>query len=184
MKIGQIFNRKFGNRLMIFWLLVEFCQNFAVEFCIYKISETLISSGNTALPISICVYLSSWLCFRSIFSLFIHHLCLLGFFPLSEKDQHSWINIHQPNFIEQHSWANINEPTLMDYHSRTQIYEPPFIDHNSRTTIQGLPIMDQHSGTTIHRTSVMDHHTRTTNHGPTFLDHHLWTTIHGSPIID
>jgi hypothetical protein len=173
--------------LIISWILLKFCcrilriKNFGNSFFIWQ---------QWTLAISISVDLFSSLCFRSIFSFFIHHFCPMGFFPLSEKDKQSWTKIHQPNFIEQHSWANINEPTLMDYHSRTKIYEPPFIDHNSRTTFK-----DYHLRTNIQGPFSMDHHTWTTNYGPLFTEHQLltsfishlldsWTIIHGPPVID
>ncbi len=102
------FKRKLGNRCRFFYYKLKICQNFAVEFCEYKISETLISSGNTGQFQLVCIFLTRFvsgpffLCFISV--------------PWVSFRYRKRTNIHGQIFINQTLLNNILGPTLVNQH--------------------------------------------------------------------
>ncbi len=106
MRIGQIFNRKFGNRCAFFYFKLKICQNFAVEFCEYKIPGTL--------PISIsfyCIFLPGFV--SGLFFFVYPSFLSLGFLSAIRKG---------PTFMDKYSSTyqtllnSILGPTLMNQH--------------------------------------------------------------------
>ncbi len=170
---------------------LKICQNFAVEFCEYKIPGTLVLSGNSGhwQFQLVCIFLT-----RFVSGPFFLCLSIISAPWASSRPQglHSWTYIQQPTLLndilgptlmDQHSWT-----LTMDQHSPNNWYGPPVTDHQLLTS--GPHFMDHHSWITIHGSPftdhylVLDHHSWTSSHEPLSMDHYSWITIHGPPFMD